>query len=200
MTYTLQLSLPDTQLPWRYPRVMDDGEFETFYRANPDLSMEREPDGTVQIMTAVTPNSGSRELELMTELNLYRRRVGGRSFSSNTLLRLPDTSIRMPDACHVSDAQVAKYTKEELDHIVELVPEFVAEVMSPTDRLTDAQEKMRDVWIANGVQLGWLIDVDNDSMWIYRADGTVTEVSPPDRVITGEDVLPGFEFDLALFT
>jgi Uma2 family endonuclease len=59
---------------------------------------------------------------------------------------------------------------------------------------------MRSAWIANGVKLAWLIDVDADRLWIYRADRSVELVTPLDRIVTGEDVLPGFEFDLKLLS
>ena len=59
---------------------------------------------------------------------------------------------------------------------------------------------MRNSWIANGVRLAWLADVDNDRLWIYRADHSVELVTPLNRIIDGEDVLPGFTFDLNLLS
>jgi len=40
--------------------------------------------------------------------------------------------------------------------------------------------------------------VDNDRLWIYRPDHSVELITPLDQIITGEVVLPGFEFDLKL--
>lgn len=59
---------------------------------------------------------------------------------------------------------------------------------------------MRTAWIGNGVKLAWLIDVDSDRLWIYRADRSVELVTPLNRAIGGEDVLPGFSFDLTLLS
>ena len=39
--------------------------------------------------------------------------------------------------------------------------------MSPSDRLKSAKAKM-DRWIKNGVQLGWLIDGDRQTVYVYR--------------------------------
>jgi Uma2 family endonuclease len=39
--------------------------------------------------------------------------------------------------------------------------------MSPSDRLKSAKAKMEQ-WIANGVQLGWLIDGDAKTVYVYR--------------------------------
>ena len=55
---------------------------------------------------------------------------------------------------------------------------------------------MKDTWIANGVQLAWLLDPKNQLTYIYRADGSERVVSGFDKVLEGEEVLPGFQFDL----
>ena len=50
-------------------------------------------------------------------------------------------------------------------------------------------------WIQNGCRLAWLIDPIEGSARIYRADGTVEERGM-ESTLSGEDVLPGFSFDL----
>jgi len=194
------LELPDTIFPLSYPRKMDNEAFQAFCFANPELIVEREVDGTLTIMSPVSPNSGNREGQIITDLFIYARQFEGKAFSSSTGFLLPDSSVKSPDACYVSAAQLQKFTKEELDHFAPIVPEFIVEVVSPTDRLKDVEEKMRTAWIGNGVKLAWLIDVDSDRLWIYRADRSVELVTPLDRKIGGEDVLPGFTFDLKLLS
>jgi Uma2 family endonuclease len=198
--YTMQLELPDASTPLSYARKMTNQEFENFCFANPELVIEREPDGTLIIMSPVSFVSGNRENEISIDLGLYARKNGGKALSSSTGFRLPDTSVKSPDASYVSDEQLSSFTDEDLRHFAPIVPEFIVEIVSPTDRLKDAEEKMRSAWIANGVKLAWLIDVDADRLWIYRADRSVELVTPLDRIVTGEDVLPGFEFDLKLLS
>ena len=41
------------------------------------------------------------------------------------------------------------------------------EVLSPSDNLKAAKAKM-ELWIANGVELGWLIDGDAETVYVYR--------------------------------
>ena len=60
------------------------------------------------------------------------------------------------------------------------------------------QKKMTDTWIANGVRLAWLIDPVEQKAYIYRADGSIQVVADFSAKLGGEDVLPGFEFDLGL--
>ncbi len=179
---------------------MSNEQFEAFCFANPELVVEREPDGTLTLMSPVSPISGNRENEISIDLGLYARKNGGKAFSSSTGFRLPDSSVRSPDACYVSAEQLAKFTDDDLRHFAPIVPEFIVEVLSPSDNLSVLQEKMSKAWIANGVQLAWLVDVDNDRLWVYRADHSVELVTPLDHEITGEDILPGFTFDLSLLT
>ncbi len=56
---------------------------------------------------------------------------------------------------------------------------------------------MRDTWVGNGVRLAWLIDSQQHISYIYRSDGSVEVVTGFDKVLDGEDVLPGFGLELA---
>ena len=51
-------------------------------------------------------------------------------------------------------------------------------------------------WLANGAQLGWLIDPDQRSVVIYRPDGEVDTRTRVDS-ITGEGPVAGFVLDLS---
>lgn len=48
-----------------------------------------------------------------------------------------------------------------------LYPDFFIEVRSKTGRLPTLRAKMNE-WIENGVQLGWLIDAETNTVEIYR--------------------------------
>lgn len=91
---------------------------------------------------------------------------------------------------------MAALSSEDLKRFAKVVPDFVVEVISPSDSLTDAQQKMTGVWLANGVALGWLVNVEKEKVWIYRQNGSVDLIEDFDRILDGEDVLPRFEFDL----
>ena len=151
-------------------------------------------------MSPVGGTTGNRDNQFNADLTYYERAEGGKSFSSSTGFSLPDGSIRSPDAAFLTDKQVSELTPEQIAKFVPAVPIFVIEVLSSSDALKDLEAKMRNTWIANGVKLAWLVDVDDDRLWIYRADHSVELVSPLDRTITGEDVLPGFTFDLNLLS
>jgi Uma2 family endonuclease len=50
-----------------------------------------------------------------------------------------------------------RLTHQQHKEFLRLCPEFLVEVLSPSDRLKTARQKMEQ-WIANGAQLAWLID------------------------------------------
>jgi Uma2 family endonuclease len=75
-----------------------------------------------------------------------------------------------------------------------LCPEFLIELRSETDRLTELQRKMVE-WMKNGAKLAWLIDPQNRQVHIYRAGKRMQTLNSPDK-ISAEPVLPGFELDL----
>jgi hypothetical protein len=44
--------------------------------------------------------------------------------------------------------------------------------------------------------LAWLIDPIKKNAWVYRLDGSIESYDNFDHVLSGENVLLGFEFDL----
>lgn len=186
--------------PLQSRRKVSFADFQAFVHDNPEVNAELTPDGTLIIMPPASLDSSDSESEFITDTKLYARRKGGKAPSSAVGYRLPDGSVRCPDASYVSPDKLSKLPKGESKRLARVVPDFVVEVKSPSDDLAELEDKMRHVWIANGVRLAWLVDVDADKLWVYRADHSVELVSPLDREITGEDVLPGFTFDLRLLT
>lgn len=193
-----EINLPDTKVELSFPKGLSNEAFEALCLANKELLIERDPDGKIKVMSPVSGKSGRNELKFNGQLYNYVVEHGGESFSSSTGFALPDGSVKSPDACYVSALQMASLTETDLNHFVPLVPDFVVEVISPTDQLKAAAAKMTTVWMANGVRLGWLVDVENEKLWIYRQNGTVSLLEGFEQVVTGEEVLPGFAFDLRL--
>lgn len=192
----LEIKIPVNEVELNFPDGLSHQDFEDLCFRNKDLLIEREPNGKIKIMSPMSPYSSNNEAEFIADLKLYARANGGMAYSSQVGFLLPDDSVRMPDACYVSQEQISRYSAEELKHIVLIVPEFVVEVLSPTDSLKELHTKMSEQWIANGVLLGWLVDAANEKLWIYRKNGTVDLIEGFDQTVSGEDVVPSFEFDL----
>ena len=67
--------------------------------------------------------------------------------------------------------------------------------MSPSDRLKAANKKMR-AWMDGGVELGWLVDPDNRSIYVYRRGDAEPEKITGVLVLRGEGPVTGFDLDL----
>ncbi|NEP60223.1 MAG: Uma2 family endonuclease, partial [Symploca sp. SIO2G7] len=86
-------------------------------------------------------------------------------------------------------------TPEEQDRFLPLCPDFVVELMSPSDTLAETREKMGE-YMANGAKLGWLINRKKRQVEIYRPQQEVEILDNP-QTVSGEDILPGFVLDMA---
>jgi len=77
-----------------------------------------------------------------------------------------------------------------------VVPDFVIEVMSPSDRLKPSQAKVEQ-WISNGTALGWLIDGDKRVVCVYGAGKRVVRFAGVDRVDVSDGPVEGFGASMA---
>ena len=116
------------------------------------------------------------------------------AFDSNTEYILPDGAALSPDASWVLKDRLDQFSKEQKGRFLPLCPDFVVELTSPTDRLPRVKAKMQE-WMDNGARLGWLIDADRRTIYIYRPDQKPEEVVEVDHII-GEDPVGGFRLEL----
>lgn len=198
MSVSVQLP-PDRSVTLSFDRNLSLAEFTEFCTQNPDLIVEREPDGKISIMTPVGFLSGRRELRLGAYLTIWSIENGmGDTASSSTGFTLPNGSVRSPDAVWISDERLAAVPEEELEGFAALVPDFVVEIRSKSDDDRPLQIKMEDTWMAQGVRLGWLIDSYAGEVRIYRPGADVEVLPLKGTILTGESVMPGFTFDLVI--
>jgi Uma2 family endonuclease len=196
---SMQVALPDNtasaKLILDSPEVMTEEAYFEFCQANPNLKIERTAKGEIVIAPPAGGEADYRSVEFAAELRNWAKRDGrGKVFGSSVEFLLPDGSALSPDAAWVSNGRLAMLSKAQRRQFLKLVPEFVAEVMSPSDRLPTAKAKMQD-WIRNGVSLGWLIDGDAETVYIYRP-GQAAEVCQNVSNITGDGPLEGFTLEL----
>ena len=87
-------------------------------------------------------------------------------------------------------------TLEQQEKFPPICPDFVIELRSRTDTLSDLQEKMKE-YLHSGLQLGWMIDPRQEQVEIYRPNQAVEIISFPTR-LSGETILPEFTLNLPL--
>ena len=171
-------------------------EFYAFCVANKHLRIERDENNQIYIMPPVGGNTGRKHIKTAFALEQWNiQHKLGQTFDSSTGFELPDGSMRSPDAAWVTNEKWNSISEEEKENFLPFAPDFIIEVLSPTDNLVPARQKM-DKWIQNGTRLAWLIVPQKQLVFIYRSDGTVDKAEGFDKKLSGENVLPGFEFDL----
>lgn len=177
-------------------RVMSITEFTALYRQFPALQMEREADGKVKIMSPVKKGSGRRELLLSVLIGNWVLETGlGEAYSPSVGIQLPDGAIKGPDFAWISDEKLLEDGSDE--EFIKVVPDFVAEVRSSSDRVPALQNKMKNTWMANGVRLGWLIDPYGEQAWVYQQGQETVRVEGFDgQWLDGGEVMPGLRFPL----
>jgi Uma2 family endonuclease len=94
----------------------------------------------------------------------------------------------------VANGTLARLTKQDRKKFLRLAPEFVVEVMSPSDHPRHTHKKM-ELWLANGVQLAWLIDGDSETVHIYQ-QGAEPRVRRHAREVAGTGPVAGFVLKL----
>lgn len=196
----MQVELWERMLPIKltpHPgQPLTDEEYFEFCMANPSVKFERTAEREIVIVPPAGGESDFRSLRSGTQLDLWAMRTRrGKAFGSSVEFILPDGAALSPDAAWVSNERLSKLTKEQLRRFLPVCPEFVIEVMSPSDRLTPAKQKM-EAWMRNGVQLAWLIDADRQTVYVYRQGAPKPEIKKGAAKMRGEGPVAGLVMDM----
>ena len=174
--------------------LSDDQLFE-LCQLNRELRIERDAEGTLLIMPPAGSETGNRNSEINMQLRLWAKRDGtGLAFDSSAGFTLSNTAVRSPDASWIARSRWEQVPTRQRDRFAPICPDFVLELRSPSDKLRDVQEKMRE-YLANGARLGWLIDPSRRRVYVYRPGTPVERLDNP-AFISGDPALPGFVLDL----
>ena len=106
-----------------------------------------------------------------------------------------DTVIA-PDVAYIPKGRLAASDTSKFGRVP---PDFVAEVLSPSDRATAVSRKV-EMWLKFGVPLVWVVDPDAQTATAYESTDRV-RIYRRDETLLGGSVLPGFQLPLqSLFT
>jgi Uma2 family endonuclease len=170
---------------------MTDEQFHQLCRVNPDLKFERNHRGDLVIMSPTGGETGKRNSELNADFVIWNRRTGlGVVCDSSTCFKLPNGANRSPDVAWIRQDRWDALTPEEREKFPPICPDFVLELRSPSDQLTDLHHKMQE-YIDNGAQLGLLLNRQDQQLEVYRP-GQPVEILQAPQSISCEPVLPGF--------
>ncbi len=162
--------------------------------------MELNSEGELELTMPPYEPSDEHEGEFFGELrqwNISRGRPGVATASAGAY-RLSNGAIRYPDAAW-THADNLHPRPADPPRARPYCPDFVVEIRStsqsrPSD-LTELLNKMQE-YMDNGAKLGWLIDPLERAVRIYRAGAAEPELLTDPETLDGEDVLPGFVFEV----
>ena len=175
---------------------LTDEQFFQLCQNNPDVRFERTASGELIIMPPTGSITGNKNSDLNYQLTAWNRKYKlGKTLDSSSGFKLPNGAERSPDASWVKIERWDALTEEEQERFAPLCPDFVVELMSPSDTLEKTRAKMKE-YMENGASLGWLINRKLLQIEIYRQNQEVEILESP-QTVSGEDVLPGFVLDLA---
>jgi Uma2 family endonuclease len=173
---------------------LSDQEFETFCLESEDVQIERTSKGTIRVNPPTGAFTGDGNSEINRQLrNWWDTHLQGRVFDSSAGFFLPDGSMLSPDASYVLPEQLEGITRKQLTGILRLCPAFVVRLLSPSDSLAETRGKM-ERWIANGAQLGWLVDPSDQRVFVYQPGSEPRGISS--QKLDGSGPVDGFSLDL----
>ena len=118
-------------------------------------------------------------------------RVGGTD--GGVLIRRNPDNVREPDIFFVSAERLPLDVR--VQGYLEVVPELVVEIVSPSDSETDVREKI-SMWLDLGVSMALEVRPSARAVMVHRP-GVDFVTLTGDDVLDGGDVLPGFTLPLS---
>jgi Uma2 family endonuclease len=148
-------------------------------------------DGRIVRMSPTNDRHGSIEAVLARELGAFVKRADlGRVLVGEVGIY----TRRDPDRVRGADAAFVSYGKmpEGLrGRFLDVAPELVVEVISPTDTWSAMREKIDD-YFSIGAERVWILEPDARAVWVYQSASESTRLGDGDT-LRGEGVLRGFE-------
>jgi Uma2 family endonuclease len=161
----------------------------------PDLNPCELINGRVVPTMPTGRGHGSSEAKITTRLATYAEAAGrGEVMTGEVgiyIRREPDT-VRAADILFISRERLARCAPSGY---LDVAPELVVEVFSPTDRWSKVMEKLEDYFSA-GVDRVWVLIPDLRRVLAYRSLVDVVQFGEGE-ILTDEELLPGFSVPVA---
>jgi Uma2 family endonuclease len=169
-------------------------EFDSLCLDNPDLRLELTKEHELIVMSPTGGESGEKNICLSGQLWYWNRQTKlGRVFDSSTGYDF--TAIGggklSPD---VSWIEKSRLDGVDITGFIPVVPDFLIELRSQSDRLSSLQAKMLE-YQRLGVKLALLINPQDKLVEIYRLNRNTEVISSP-STIDCQPLMPGFNLDL----
>ena len=194
------LTQPDALIPPELialtHRSVTPEEFEQLCADYRDLRLELTSTGELIVMPPTGLQTGRQNFNLTCQLGAWFRQHNdaGVCFDNDVGFILPNGAIRSPDASWITREKWDNLTDQQKKRFAPWCPDFVVELRSPSDRMSELRNKMLE-FMENGASLGWLIDPGKRQVYVYRPNQEVITLDNPETV-SADPLLPGFTLNL----
>ena len=148
-------------------------------------------EGELVPMPPTSLEHGDVSMSLISLLNMYvRENQLGRVYMSDTGFRVGER-VLMPDVAFISTDQLPV----DRSKASPVPPNLAVEVVSPTDKLYQVEEKAF-AYLEAGTQLVWVIKPRSKTVTVYRSEIDIT-VLTRNGTLSGEEVVKGFSCQVA---
>ena len=174
---------------------ISDRDFERLCADNPETKLEITKDGKLIVMSPTGSLTGQKNADLIYQVQAWNRQTKlGEVFDSSTGFKLSNGAVRSPDVSWIAIKRWNSLDAQQQQKFAPIDPDFVIELMSPTDDLDKKKKKMTE-YMSCGVKLGWLINRADEQVEIYRV-GQKKEILNNPQSLFGEELMPGLIVDL----
>ncbi|MFC6224760.1 Uma2 family endonuclease [Hymenobacter artigasi] len=175
---------------------LNDEEFYQFCMDNRDLRIERDANHQISLMPPTNSETGKSNNELSRQLANWNVDTElGETFDSSSGFTLSTGAMLSPDASWIAKESWNALSPDDRRGFARICPDFVVELLSPTDRLPDTMRKMEH-WLEAGAKLGWLIAPGTESVYIFEPGQPVRPIVGFDQELVAGPLLPGFALEL----
>jgi Uma2 family endonuclease len=165
-------------------------QFDLLCIDNPDLRLELTHNRELIVMSPTGGESGKRNSDLIIQVGIWNKKNKlGEVFESSTGYDFTAIGGGKPSP-DVSWIEKSRLEGVDIKGFIPVVPDFVIELRSATDRLSAVKTKMSE-YQRLGVRLGLLINLQDRKIEIYRL-GQELEVLESPMSVNCDDVMPGF--------
>ena len=168
-------------------------ELLEFSQLNRELQCEINANGTMSLRLPPRPRyvtATATIARFLEEWNTTNGDPKGTILTTRTGFVLRNGAVRHPALAWLKSYKMAAQT----EHLIEQIPDFFIEFLTTSESLAVARERMSE-YILNGAKLGWLLDLDNETVYIF-GQNFENNISDFNQKLSGGDILKGFEFNL----
>jgi Uma2 family endonuclease len=169
---------------------------EEFERLPDDGKRYELIDGELREMAPTVNWHGEVESKLVVRLGSHveAQRLGIVSCGETLYIvrRNPDR-VRAADIVFIRQERVPPV--EARQHIMEVIPDLVVEILSKNDTIEEISDKIDD-WLNAGVQMLWVVDPFRRTVTIYQP-GHDPVLLGERAILEGDPIVPGFRCSVA---